>query len=97
VRERAREYAYDDADGGGVGGYLCLGGLCEQERWCACARARARVPAGDCGTSTVLPTAEADEFKPFVRKLPEFKFWHSVTRVILFLACGVAPEGWRRT
>jgi len=29
----------------------------------------------------VLPTAETDEFKPFVRKLPEFKFWHSVTRV----------------
>lgn len=23
----------------------------------------------------VLPTAEQDEFKPFVRRLPEFKFW----------------------
>mmetsp|Transcript_4202 Transcript_4202/g.6631 ORF Transcript_4202/g.6631 Transcript_4202/m.6631 type:complete len:191 (-) Transcript_4202:155-727(-) len=32
---------------------------------------------------TVLPTNEADEFKPFVRKLPEFKFWHSATRGIV--------------
>jgi len=31
--------------------------------------------------TAVLPTTEQDEFKPFVRKLPEFKFWHSVTRV----------------
>mmetsp|Transcript_69910 Transcript_69910/g.145760 ORF Transcript_69910/g.145760 Transcript_69910/m.145760 type:complete len:195 (+) Transcript_69910:175-759(+) len=41
-------------------------------------------PASDPATDgTVLPTAEADEFKPFVRRLPEFKFWHSTTRAIV--------------
>lgn len=24
-----------------------------------------------------------DEFKPFIRRLPEFKFWHSATRAIV--------------
>jgi hypothetical protein len=33
------------------------------------------------GTSG-LPTKEEDEFRPFVRRLPEFKFWHSATRAI---------------
>lgn len=27
----------------------------------------------------VLPVNDKDEFKPFVRKLPEFRFWESVT------------------
>jgi len=41
-------------------------------------------PATDPGADgSVLPTTEQDEFKPFVRKLPEFKFWHSVTRGIV--------------
>jgi hypothetical protein len=31
-------------------------------------------------TAQVLPTNESDEFRPFVRKLPEFKFWHSMTQ-----------------
>jgi len=32
-----------------------------------------------------LPTAVDDtEFKPFVRRLPEFKFWYSATRALLF-------------
>ncbi|KAG4087789.1 rer1 protein [Neocallimastix lanati (nom. inval.)] len=36
----------------------------------------------------VLPVHEDDEFKPFIRKLPEFKFWHSATRAtILALIC----------
>ena len=30
---------------------------------------------------TVLPMAEQDEFKAFARKLPMFKFWHSITKV----------------
>jgi len=36
-----------------------------------------------------LPTKATDEFKPFVRRLPEFKFWYSATRAvtIAFLAC----------
>ncbi|KAF9906111.1 hypothetical protein EC991_000979 [Linnemannia zychae] len=31
----------------------------------------------------VLPTRSDDEFRPFVRRLPEFKFWHSATRSIV--------------
>ncbi|EKX47800.1 hypothetical protein GUITHDRAFT_151968 [Guillardia theta CCMP2712] len=41
-------------------------------------------PASDpSADGSVLPTNEADEFKPFVRKLPEFKFWYGVTRGIV--------------
>ncbi|XP_021735048.1 protein RER1A-like isoform X2 [Chenopodium quinoa] len=28
----------------------------------------------------VLPTRGSDEFRPFVRRLPEFKFWYSLTK-----------------
>ncbi|KAG7567188.1 Retrieval of early ER protein Rer1 [Arabidopsis thaliana x Arabidopsis arenosa] len=27
-----------------------------------------------------LPTRGSDEFKPFIRRLPEFKFWYSMTK-----------------
>ncbi|CAI9267089.1 unnamed protein product [Lactuca saligna] len=27
-----------------------------------------------------LPTSRSEEFRPFVRRLPEFKFWYSVTK-----------------
>ncbi|KAK4744784.1 hypothetical protein SAY87_011096 [Trapa incisa] len=27
-----------------------------------------------------LPTKGSDEFKPFVRRLPEFKFWYAITK-----------------
>ncbi|KAL8832035.1 MAG: hypothetical protein Q9191_000528 [Dirinaria sp. TL-2023a] len=30
-----------------------------------------------------LPTKQDEEFRPFIRRLPEFKFWHSSTRAIL--------------
>ncbi|XP_062000605.1 protein RER1A-like [Rosa rugosa] len=30
-----------------------------------------------------LPTKGADEFKPFVRRLPEFKFWYSITKAFI--------------
>ncbi|KAL5714026.1 Protein rer1a [Ranunculus cassubicifolius] len=33
---------------------------------------------GDDGPS--LPTRGSDEFRPFVRRLPEFKFWYSMTK-----------------
>ncbi|XP_057502417.1 protein RER1A-like [Actinidia eriantha] len=33
----------------------------------------------------MLPTKGSDEFKPFIRRLPEFKFWYAVTK-----ACCVA-------
>ncbi|KAH8743380.1 retrieval of early ER protein Rer1 [Diaporthe sp. PMI_573] len=35
------------------------------------------------GTAGSLPIKQNEEFKPFVRRLPEFKFWHSATRAIL--------------
>ena len=33
--------------------------------------------------SSTLPTKQDDEFRPFVRRLPEFKFWHSAARAIV--------------
>lgn len=35
------------------------------------------------GEGPSLPTSSGDEFRPFVRRLPEFKFWHSITRSTL--------------
>jgi len=35
------------------------------------------------GDGPVLPTNEGDEFKPFVRRLPEFKFWYSCCKAVL--------------
>ncbi|OAL20197.1 hypothetical protein AYO22_09091 [Fonsecaea multimorphosa] len=34
------------------------------------------------GEGSSLPTKNDDEFRPFIRRLPEFKFWHSATRAI---------------
>ena len=28
-----------------------------------------------------LPTSNQEEFRPFIRRLPEFKFWYSMTKV----------------
>lgn len=39
----------------------------------------------DSGPS--LPTRVNDEFKPFIRKLPEFKFWHQASRATLVSLC----------
>jgi len=30
-----------------------------------------------------LPVRSDDEFRPFIRRLPEFKFWYSLTRALL--------------
>ena len=39
-------------------------------------------------SQNVLPTKQDEEFRPFIRRLPEFKFWHSATRAIaLSLVC----------
>lgn len=35
------------------------------------------------GGASSLPTKNDDEFRPFIRRLPEFKFWHSATRAIV--------------
>jgi len=34
------------------------------------------------GAAGGLPTKQDEEFRPFIRRLPEFKFWHSATRAI---------------
>lgn len=34
------------------------------------------------GSAGTLPTRANDEFKPFIRRLPEFKFWYWATRAI---------------
>merc|ERR1712142_496441 len=30
-----------------------------------------------------LPTSNQEEFRPFIRRLPEFKFWYSMTKAVL--------------
>ncbi|MFS8000074.1 putative retrieval of early ER protein Rer1 [Helianthus anomalus] len=30
-----------------------------------------------------LPTKESDEFRPFIRRLPEFKFWYAITKAFI--------------
>lgn len=37
----------------------------------------------DSLTGPMLPTRANDEFRPFIRRLPEFKFWLSATRATL--------------
>ncbi|KAK4455885.1 retrieval of early ER protein Rer1 [Podospora aff. communis PSN243] len=34
------------------------------------------------GAVGTLPTRQDEEFRPFIRRLPEFKFWHSATRAV---------------
>lgn len=34
------------------------------------------------GEAGGLPTKQDEEFRPFIRRLPEFKFWHSATRAV---------------
>ncbi|ORX82314.1 retrieval of early ER protein Rer1 [Basidiobolus meristosporus CBS 931.73] len=37
----------------------------------------------DADEGPSLPTTAEEEFRPFVRRLPEFKFWYSATRATL--------------
>jgi len=39
------------------------------------------------GQASSLPTKADQEFKPFVRRLPEFKFWHAATRATTIAFC----------
>ncbi|KAK2357034.1 Rer1 family protein [Trifolium repens] len=47
-----------------------------------------------------LPTSGSDEFRPFVRRLPEFKFWYSITKafciafVMTFFSAFDVPVFW---
>mmetsp|Transcript_2435 Transcript_2435/g.3197 ORF Transcript_2435/g.3197 Transcript_2435/m.3197 type:complete len:184 (-) Transcript_2435:10-561(-) len=39
-----------------------------------------------------LPTTSDDEFKPFIRRVPEFKFWYSMSRaIVISLVCTMFP------
>ena len=38
--------------------------------------------AGGGEDAAALPTSEGEEFRPFMRALPEFKFWHSGVRAV---------------
>jgi len=41
-------------------------------------------PETEIGEDTeMLPSRSDDEFRPFIRRLPEFKFWYSLTRAVL--------------
>lgn len=48
----------------------------------------------------MLPTRGSDEFRPFVRRLPEFKFWYCITRsfcvgfVMTFFSAFDVPVFW---
>eukprot|EP00897_Mesotaenium_endlicherianum_P002897 jgi/Mesen1/2635/ME000166S01756 len=35
------------------------------------------------GEGPALPDKNSDEFKPFIRRLPEFKFWYALTKAIV--------------
>ena len=45
-----------------------------------------RVPNAEDGDESGmgLPTRNTEEFKPFIRRLPEFKFWLSAQRATMF-------------
>lgn len=37
-------------------------------------------PELEPSNGSLLPTKDSDEFKPFIRRLPEFKFWYAITK-----------------
>ncbi|XP_062889508.1 protein RER1 [Mobula hypostoma] len=42
----------------------------------------------DSDDGPALPTKQNEEFRPFIRRLPEFKFWHSATKgIIVAMVC----------
>ncbi|XP_057493365.1 protein RER1A-like isoform X1 [Actinidia eriantha] len=54
----------------------------------------------DHSDGPTLPTLSSDEFRPFVRLLPEFKFWYSITKafcvafVMTFFSIFNVPVFW---
>ncbi|CAI9294712.1 unnamed protein product [Lactuca saligna] len=40
-------------------------------------------PEVDPTDGALLPTKGSDEFKPFIRRLPEFKFWYAITKAFI--------------
>uniref|UniRef100_UPI00358FF51A protein RER1-like isoform X1 n=2 Tax=Myxine glutinosa TaxID=7769 RepID=UPI00358FF51A len=42
----------------------------------------------DSDDGMALPTRQNEEFRPFIRRLPEFKFWYSATKaVVIAMLC----------
>jgi len=41
----------------------------------------------DAGDGPMLPTSNDDDFRPFVRRLPEFKFWYSCAKAVAIAFC----------
>ncbi|XP_032904010.1 protein RER1 [Amblyraja radiata] len=42
----------------------------------------------DSDDGPALPTKQNEEFRPFIRRLPEFKFWHSATKgIVVAMVC----------
>ncbi|XP_057500011.1 protein RER1A-like isoform X1 [Actinidia eriantha] len=54
----------------------------------------------DLSDGPTLPTLSSDEFRPFVRRVPEFKFWYSITKafciafVMTFFSIFNVPVFW---
>ena len=47
---------------------------------------------GGSAQASPLPTRADEEFRPFIRRLPEFKFWHNAVRaLVLGLLCTLIP------
>ncbi|BFG41496.1 hypothetical protein CerSpe_277700 [Prunus speciosa] len=57
-------------------------------------------PEMEASSGALLPTKGSDEFKPFIRRLPEFKFWYSFTKafciafVMTFFSAFDVPVFW---
>ncbi|KAJ9704761.1 hypothetical protein PVL29_003013 [Vitis rotundifolia] len=57
-------------------------------------------PELETSNEALLPTKGSDEFKPFIRRLPEFKFWYSITKafcvafVLTFFSAFDVPVFW---
>uniref|UniRef100_A0A8C5CLQ3 Protein RER1 n=1 Tax=Gadus morhua TaxID=8049 RepID=A0A8C5CLQ3_GADMO len=45
-------------------------------------------PVSPADEGPSLPTKQNEEFRPFIRRLPEFKFWHSATKgIVIAMIC----------
>ncbi len=57
-------------------------------------------PEVEVSNGPLLPTKGSDEFKPFIRRLPEFKFWYAMTKafciafVMTFFSVFDVPVFW---
>lgn len=57
-------------------------------------------PELEVSDGPALPTRGSDEFKPFIRRLPEFKFWYAITKafcvafVMTFFSVFDVPVFW---